>query len=66
MQRLLMGKGGRRKLQGPEMVEGDDDDDKEDEDGANARQGRGEGKRKRVDEKTYKPRVYKWRLERKR
>jgi U3 small nucleolar RNA-associated protein 11 len=67
MQRQLMGKGGRKKILGVEKVEGNDDDDDENEDEIDARRGR---RRKpsshQVDEATYKPRVYKWRLERKR
>ncbi|TFK56706.1 small-subunit processome [Heliocybe sulcata] len=60
MQRLLMGKGGARKLRGLEKVEDDEDEDEEDDDDGPRR------KKKPVDEKLYKPRVYKWRLERKR
>ena len=56
MQKALMGKGASRKLRGVEEVEGDDDDEDEDEDRPP----------KKVDEKTWKPRVYKWRVERKR
>ncbi|KAI0698395.1 small-subunit processome [Cerioporus squamosus] len=56
MQRLLMGKGASRKLSGLEKVE-DGMDDEETEDTARP---------KKVDEKTWKPRVYKWRVERKR
>ncbi|KAH8099289.1 u3 small nucleolar RNA-associated protein 11 [Cristinia sonorae] len=56
MQKLLMGKGGSRKLAGVEKVDGEDGDS-EDE---------GRGRREKVDEKTWKPRVYKWRVERKR
>ena len=56
MQRLLMGKGRSRKVRGLERVEGKDEVS-EDEDG------RGSGS---VDEKEYRPRVYKWRAERKR
>jgi U3 small nucleolar RNA-associated protein 11 len=57
MQRLLMGKGRTKKLKGVEVVkeEGDADEDGEDEDRA-----------VRTSEKTYKPRVYKWKAERKR
>lgn len=59
MQRLLMGKGASRKLSGVEEVkEGNDDEDEDDEDSA--------PRRKKVDEKTWKPKVYKWRVERKR
>ncbi|KAJ3523811.1 hypothetical protein NM688_g8664 [Phlebia brevispora] len=58
MQRLLMGKGGSRKLRGVEKVEedGDSEEGESDED----------RRPKKVDEKTWKPRVYKWKLERKR
>ncbi|KAJ8495639.1 hypothetical protein ONZ51_g1565 [Trametes cubensis] len=56
MQKALMGKGASRKLRGVEKVEGDDDDEDDDEDRPP----------KKVDEKTWKPRVYKWRVERKR
>ena len=64
MQRLLMGRGARRKLKGMEKVENDKSEDREDDDEADARK----GKRKitPIDEKLYKPRVYKWRQERKR
>ena len=55
MQRLLMGKGGSRKLSGVEKVEGDGDEEDEDS-----------PRHKKADEKTWKPRVYKWRVERKR
>ncbi|EPQ60368.1 small-subunit processome [Gloeophyllum trabeum ATCC 11539] len=58
MQRLLMAKGGARKIRGLEKVEGDDRDESEDDEPKRGR--------KPVDEKAYKPRVYKWRLERKR
>ncbi|KAG1749777.1 u3 small nucleolar RNA-associated protein 11 [Suillus paluster] len=62
MQRLLAGKGGRRKLHGVEEVgaENDDEDGDEMNDGATFKA------RSKADEKTYKPRVYKWRIERKR
>ena len=63
MQRLLMGRGARRKLRGVEKIEGDEDDEAEDEDELHI------GKRntkEKANQKTYKPRVYKWRLERKR
>ncbi|KAI0931256.1 hypothetical protein AcW1_001293 [Taiwanofungus camphoratus] len=58
MQRLLMGKGNARKLKGVEKVE-EDSDDGDDEDESSKRN------RRKVDEKTWKPRVYKWRVERK-
>jgi len=62
MQRLMMGKGARKKIRGVEKVEAEEHDS-EDEDEIDARK----GKRRRsrvVDEETYRPRVYKWRLER--
>lgn len=55
MQKLLMGKGGSMKLKGAERVQEDGDDESEDD-----------RPPRKVDEKTWKPRVYKWRLERKR
>ena len=56
MQRLMMGKGGCKKVKGVEKVEGSDD---EDDDG-------GQLRRRGVEEKLYRPRVYRWRAERKR
>ena len=58
MQRLLMGKGRMKKLKGVEVVkdEGDDEEDGE-EDG---------GRPGRSTRKIYKPRMYKWKVERKR
>jgi U3 small nucleolar RNA-associated protein 11 len=61
MQRLLMGRGGRIKLRGVEKVEGEESESEDEEQKANHKTGR-----RRADEATYKPRVYKWRLERKR
>jgi U3 small nucleolar RNA-associated protein 11 len=59
-----MGKGGRKKVLDVERVEGDDE---ENEDEIDARRGRRRKPSSRqVDEETYRPRVYKWRLERKR
>lgn len=58
MQKYIMGKGAARKLRGVEKVEDDGDKDDEDDDMAERRP-------KKVDEKTWKPRVYKWRVERK-
>lgn len=67
MQRLLMGKGGKKKIQGVEKVEDDEDDDEETQDEIDARRGRRQKSApKIVDETTYRPRIYKWRLERKR
>ncbi|KAL0578490.1 hypothetical protein V5O48_003483 [Marasmius crinis-equi] len=66
LQRLMMGKGARKKIRAAEPADGADDDE-DDEDALDARGGRSSKKSgKRVDESTYKPRVYKWRLERKR
>lgn len=53
-----MGKGGHKKVKGVEKVEGSEDED-EDEDG-------GQRQRRGVEEKLYRPRVYRWRAERKR
>lgn len=66
MQRLMMGKGGRRKLQGAVKIEGSSEDEDEDEDEIDSRKGKMRFQKNKVDEETYKPRVYKWRLERKR
>ncbi|KAE9400555.1 small-subunit processome [Gymnopus androsaceus JB14] len=63
MQRMMMGKGARKKIRGPEKVGGNDSDD--DEDALDARGGRTKKRSVKSDE-TYKPRVYKWRIERKR
>ena len=59
MQRLLMGKGRTKKLKGVEVVrdEGDDDENEDEEDGERP---------VRTTGKTYKPRMYKWKAERKR
>jgi len=65
MQRLLMGKGGSKKLKGVERVDGTEEGT-EDEDAEDAGRGRQRRTRKGVDDKAYKPRVYKWRAERKR
>ena len=64
MQRLMAGKGARRKIV---AVEGDKMDEEEDEDAVDARKGRRTTVRRvaDVDEKNYKPRVYKWKMERK-
>ncbi|KAJ7492402.1 small-subunit processome, partial [Mycena latifolia] len=64
MQRQLMGKGARKKIAGVEAVDGARDEE-EDEDEVDARRGKRRAPVRKVDEKTYKPRVYKWRLERK-
>ena len=66
MQRQLMGKGARKKIQSIEKVGAQDDEDEMNEDELDARKGKQRHFTRRVDEATYKPRVYKWRLERKR
>ncbi|KAF8807791.1 u3 small nucleolar RNA-associated protein 11 [Phlegmacium glaucopus] len=66
MQRQLMGKGARKKIQSIEKVGDQNDEDEMDEDELDARKGKQRHITRRVDETTYKPRVYKWRLERKR
>ena len=61
MQKLLMGKGSSKRIRGLEKVEGEkSDEDDEDEDVSKSR------KLDKADEKAYKPRVYKWKVERKR
>jgi len=66
MQKSLMGKGGRLKLRGVERI-GAGDNDEDDEDEIDARGGRpAKTSTKAVDEKAWKPRVYKWKIERKR
>jgi len=58
MQRLLVGKGGRKKIRGAELVEEDGNDSPDDEDDS--------PRKPKSDPSVYKPRVYKWRVERKR
>lgn len=66
MQRLMMGKGARKKIASVEKVEGEQDSE-EDEDEIDARRGKSKKTGNKIlDDATYKPRVYKWRLERKR
>ncbi|KAJ4485900.1 u3 small nucleolar RNA-associated protein 11 [Lentinula aciculospora] len=65
MQRLMMGKGARKKVSAPEKVD-DDNDSEEDEDALDARGGRPRRTSSDKSNETYKPRVYKWRVERKR
>ena len=66
MQRQLMGKGARKKIKSIEKVGAQADEDEIDEDELDARKGKQRHLTRKVDEATYKPRVYKWRLERKR
>ncbi|KAJ3821206.1 u3 small nucleolar RNA-associated protein 11 [Lentinula raphanica] len=65
MQRLMMGKGARKKISAPERL-GDDNDSDEDEDALDARGGRARKSSVKRSDETYKPRVYKWCIERKR
>lgn len=58
MQRQLVGKGGRRKIRGVEEIGGNDEGDDEDCDQRTSV--------RQSTPKTYKPRIYKWRIERKR
>ncbi|KAF9076050.1 small-subunit processome [Rhodocollybia butyracea] len=64
MQRLMMGKGSRKKVSAPQKI-GDEDGSEDDEDALDARGGKSRKVPVKSDE-TYKPRVYKWRVERKR
>jgi U3 small nucleolar RNA-associated protein 11 len=66
MQRKLMGKGARKKIKSIERVGAQADEDEMDEDELDARKGKQRHLTRKLDEATYKPRVYKWRLERKR
>ncbi|KAL1708342.1 small-subunit processome [Schizophyllum commune] len=65
MQRLLMGKGGRTKLRGAERIKASDDEDSDDEDALDARGGRPLKAKASAEPTAYKPRIYKWRLQRK-
>jgi len=65
MQRLMMGKGARRKIQAVEKVDDVKDDDEEDEDEIDAQRGKRRNRVRSMNEEIYRPRVYKWRLERK-
>lgn len=68
MQRLMMGKGRRKKVSAPEKVEGGNDDGEEEtEDAKDARRGKGKAYvPKEISMEAYRPRVYKWKVERKR
>lgn len=65
MQRMLMGQGGRMKVRGVEKVGGEDEDDELDEDELDSMKIKKSDRIKAKNDQTYKPRVYKWRLERK-
>lgn len=60
MQRLLVGKGGRKKIRGAELVKEEDRDSPDDVDEDQS------ARKQKSDPSVYKPRVYKWRVERKR
>ena len=64
MQKMMMGKGARKKIRGVELLEGDNGEE-EDEDEQDANWGKKTKKAADPDEANYKPRVYKWRRERK-
>lgn len=64
MQRFMLGKGGRQKISAVEKNDEEDEGEDEDEDELDARKGKLRLKKSFNDE-VYKPRVYKWRLERK-
>lgn len=67
LQRAMMGKGARQKITATEKMGDEDEDSEEDLDALDARGGKpSKSKAKTVNEDTYKPRVYKWKLERKR
>jgi len=59
MQRLLVGKGGRKKVRGAEPVEQEDGESPEGE-------GDASHNKRKSEPSVYKPRIYKWRVERKR
>jgi U3 small nucleolar RNA-associated protein 11 len=63
MQRLLMAKGGRKKLRGVEPLDNEEDGEDEEGEGHSASSWRSGDP---VSEREYRPREYKWRLERKR
>lgn len=63
MQRLLMGKGASRKIRGATLVEGENG--KEDEDEIDARRGKRRKPEIGMEPRVYRPRVYKWKAERK-
>lgn len=65
MQRSLMGKGGSLKLRGVEKVEGGDEDEEVDEDELDSMKMKKSDRISAKKEQAYKPRVYRWRLERK-
>ena len=65
MQRLLMGKGASKKIRGVEKVNNEDEEVDEDEQLAREKMKKSEKLRKIKEKLVYKPRIYKWRAERK-
>lgn len=65
MQRTLMGKGQSKKLSGIEKVEGEDSEDELNEDELDSMRIKKSALIATKKEKIYKPRVYKWKSERK-
>ena len=66
VQKALMGKGGSHKLRGIEKVEGgEDEDDELDEDELDSGKIKKSDARMAKKDAVYKPKVYRWRLERK-
>ena len=66
MQRLLMGKGASRKIRGVERVENNDNELDDDERLAREKMKKSERLQEAKAKQVYKPRIYKWRAERKR
>lgn len=65
MQRRLMGKGGSLKLRGVEKVEGGGDKEELNEDELDSMKIKKSVQAQMKKDRVYKPRVYKWRSERK-
>ena len=65
MQRRLMGKGGSLKLRGVEKVEDGDDNEELNEDELDSMKIKKSVQKQLKKEQVYKPRVFKWRAERK-
>lgn len=66
MQRLLMGKGQAKKLRGLEKDSGADATDDDDFDAPKKGRGKKQAKMSAADEAAWKPRVYKWKFDRRR
>ncbi|KAF8579216.1 hypothetical protein K439DRAFT_1620706 [Ramaria rubella] len=65
IQKLMMGKCATWKIHGVDKADGEDMKDEEEEDALDARKGKWWKVDVGMEEKPYKPRVYKWRAERK-